>query len=456
MRKTHPVIRFCTILLMLALLGAGKVTGVAIELEGKLLKRVGTPDPKQIRPYRRALCTFLYQVEKVHQGNYQKEEILVAKWTVWQGGKLEGLPEKPGTIERLELNAWNSHPEFANERLLSNEGDFNRVLYYDPGSHPETGRKQDWKVVAREMATGLESGVVKGQHEGWLFLASEIQHAQLGGSWMKVKPDTPSPREAVLDFQKRLKDQQVELLLVPVPTKLSCHPVSLQSGLTITKQAPFLEELRQSGVNVIDLEPVFTADFKKNGKPVFCAQDSHWAPHGAQVAAREIALWMKEQKWFPSTAQDRKTFQLGDLEFLEIKGDLARLLPTPLKPETLLINRVHHSDREDHWLTPQNPSSPVILLGDSHLTVFSSTDKSMHCQGAGLLDYLALETGLSCDVVANYGSGSHGARLNLYQRSTRTPTYWENKKLVIWCFSIREFSQGQTWSTKIPVRKNDQ
>jgi alginate O-acetyltransferase complex protein AlgJ len=103
-----------------------------------------------------------------------------------------------------------------------------------------------------------------------------------------------------------------------------------------------------------------------------------------------------------------------------------------------------------------NPKSPVLLLGDSHVTVFSAGTKEMFGSGSGLPDALAARFFFEVDVVASHGDGIDQARVNLYQQRSinpKYPDYWRNKKLVVWVFSAREFTRAESWSTKIPVVK---
>jgi alginate O-acetyltransferase complex protein AlgJ len=52
------------------------------------------------------------------------------------------------------------------------------------------------------------------------------------------------------------------------------------------------------------------------------------------------------------------------------------------------------------------------------------------------------------DVVAVMGSGSTAARRSLARRKDNLA----GKKVVVWCFSTREFTQGQGWA-KVQVVK---
>jgi alginate O-acetyltransferase complex protein AlgJ len=55
------------------------------------------------------------------------------------------------------------------------------------------------------------------------------------------------------------------------------------------------------------------------------------------------------------------------------------------------------------------------------------------------------------DLVAVRGSGATPARVNLLRRA-RTEGYLAKKKVVIWCFGAREFTEASGWQ-KVPVVK---
>ena len=72
----------------------------------------------------------------------------------------------------------------------------------------------------------------------------------------------------------------------------------------------------------------------------------------------------------------------------------------------------------------------------------------MHAVGAGLPDRLATGFGMPLDLVAVRGSGATAARWNLARRHDNL----SGKKLVIWCFTARDFTEGGHWD-KVPVIK---
>ncbi len=90
-------------------------------------------------------------------------------------------------------------------------------------------------------------------------------------------------------------------------------------------------------------------------------------------------------------------------------------------------------------------ASPVLLMGDSHTLVFH--DPTLFSSGAGLPDHLARQIGFPVDLIGVRGSGATTTRLELLRRKDNL----QGKKLVIWCFSFREFTESDTGWRKVPV-----
>ena len=119
--------------------------------------------------------------------------------------------------------------------------------------------------------------------DGWFFFGGELRLLSLGRFWgndaTKVsrahKPDLADPVPAILDFQQQLKTRGIELLLVPVPPKASIYPEKIVPGVDVrtTDPAPelhrFYQELRASGVDVLDLSALFARNRENSRGPVF-------------------------------------------------------------------------------------------------------------------------------------------------------------------------------------------
>ncbi|MEP6955403.1 MAG: hypothetical protein ABI883_01150, partial [Chthoniobacterales bacterium] len=89
-----------------------------------------------------------------------------------------------------------------------------------------------------------------------------------------------------------------------------------------------------------------------------------------------------------------------------------------------------------------DPTSPLLVLGDSHTLVFHD----FLAERAGLVDQLAEELGFAPDLIGTRGSGATAVRISLYRKTRSDPGYLARKKVVVWCFAAREFTEAdQGW-----------
>ena len=303
--------------------------------------------------------------------------------------------------------------------------------------------------------------------DGWLFFDQELDHVASGRFWgdraaevsRATNPEFADPLPAILDFHVQLQTAGVELLLVPVPPKAMIYPdfVSEIMAERLSKSNPLLRLdpahqefyalLRDHGVPVLDLTNAFIQERLADQGPLYCRQDTHWSGVGCVVAAREISALVREMPWYAEVGANEFNQRWQDVE---ISGDLWRALDKPeLERETVSLRQVGRETSMGQEPVEPDQASPVILLGDSHNLVFQAGG-DMHARGAGLADQLALELGLPVDLIAVRGSGATPARINLFRRAQRNPDYWQDKKLVIWVFTAREFTHADGWRV-VPI-----
>jgi hypothetical protein len=291
---------------------------------------------------------------------------------------------------------------------------------------------------------------------GWLFFAPELRHLGAGKFWgdraaavsNASKSEYADPLPAILDFHEQLKSVGIELILVPVPAKALIYPDKLPG--TFAGSGPRLDPhhqefyalLRDAGINVVDLVPAFVADREPS---LYCLRDTHWSGRACVIAARRIAAGLSSRPWLAGLS--KQTFATEERE-TEITGDLARLANPDAPAKEKLRLRFVGTPTDP---VPPDPQSPVLLLGDSHCLVFHDGG-DMHTRGAGLPDQLAAELGFAVDLVAVRGSGATPARVNLLRKARADTDYLARKKAVIWCFSVREFTESAGWQ-KVPVVK---
>lgn len=315
------------------------------------------------------------------------------------------------------------------------------------------------QALQSRLATAGGALVVEGL-DGWLFFVPELRHVVAGKFWdddasaaaPSAGPPDADPLPAILDFKRQLDDLGVGLLMVPVPAKALVYPDRLGLDVAVgarfdEQDEAFIEVLRGQNIDVLDLAPVFLDHRDHPEGPLYCLQDTHWSGPGTVVAAERIATVAEAAPWYGDTP--RIAVETA-WRAVEITGDLWRLLDREdVAREQIRLRFV--GTRTTTGLAPVAPmdDSPVVLLGDSHGLVFHAGD-DMHARGAGLADQLAYELGFPVDLIAVRGSGATPARFNLLRKARRVEGYWARKRLVVWVFSVREFTQSDGWR-RVPV-----
>ncbi len=326
-----------------------------------------------------------------------------------------------------------------------------------------------FRETARALATEAESAgrtTVPGLDD-WLFFGPELHHVSVGPFWgadaaavsRARQADAADPLPAILDMRAQLRELGVELIVMPVPAKSVIYPDRLAPDLADLASPPRLDPdhvvfyalLRQQGVELLDLTDRFLQVRNHPRGPLYCRRDTHWSGVGCAVASAQLAGALVSRSWYGAPPGDAP--HVADWRSATIGGDLEREAPDGAVGERLSLRTISIADDDDDapFVPPEpDPNSPVVLLGDSHNLVFHAGG-DMHATGAGLPEQLAFELGFPVDVVAVRGSASTAARVSLLRRAQADPTYWDRKRIVIWVFSVREFTEGDGWPL-IPIR----
>ncbi len=320
-------------------------------------------------------------------------------------------------------------------------------------------------VCGDRAAAAAETGTmtVPGE-DGWLFLARELRHIAAGKFWgedaveasQATRAQDADPLPAILDFKEQLDELDIELIIVPVPPKAIIYPDKL-TGHDVAEpparldpfHAEFYEELRSHGIEVLDLTDDFLQLRCTDKGPMYAKQDSHWSGIACNFTSERLSEIITQRAWYNEIEPAEFDFETSPVE---ISGDLwLAIQDEHTGREELSLRFV--GKREDGRISPIQPdrNSPVILLGDSHTLVYHA-GSDMHATGAGLADQLALELGFPVELIGVRGSGATPARINLFRRGRANPNYFNDKKLIIWCFSAREFTESDGWR-KVPVTR---
>ena len=279
--------------------------------------------------------------------------------------------------------------------------------------------------------------------DGWQFSAAELRH---------VSADRP-PAEggavsAILNLQRQLETLGVDLLVVPVPPKAIVFPEKVAADIAIPIPVPRLdpehealyERLRAQCVDVLDLTRLFIRERFHPEGPLYCRTDSHWSGTGCIVAASAIAEEVLGRSWF----DDLDTERFGFVWYsTTVTGNLLEHDGTePTAREELRLRAIVRNTADGPKPPPPDPTSPIVLLGDSHTLVFHA-GADLHATGAGLPEQLAFAIGVPVDLVAARSSAA--ALTALAARVKADDDYWSHKRLVIWCFSAGEFSTSDDY-----------
>ncbi|BHH81957.1 alginate O-acetyltransferase AlgX-related protein [Desulforhopalus sp. 52FAK] len=312
------------------------------------------------------------------------------------------------------------------------------------------------KEVCIDLAQKNEGKSAVEGADGWLFLKDELIHLSSGRFWgedaaqvsRSKKKEYADPLPAIIRYNEALADKGVTLYLMPVPPKALVYPDKLVDGVVpggVEEEralyTEFYRQLRESGVNVIDLLPELTLQAAE--KNVYCKTDTHFSGDGLALFAAEAAKALRAEAWYESLPQQE--FVKTD-QNVSIVGDLSQMLGKT-DTEELTLSLVTSKATGSAVISDEN--SPVVLLGDSHTLVFSAGG-DLHAKSAGLFDHLSADLGFPLDLLGVRGSGITPARVKLFQRSKKNPDYLSGKKAVIWCFTAREFTGTGGWR-EIPV-----
>lgn len=319
----------------------------------------------------------------------------------------------------------------------------------------DSDQSEAFAVAAAKAAEASDIFSIPGDAKGWYFLKSELRQVGLGKFWEQpwadvvVNPGKESPVPYMLEFKEALAEKGVELMIVPIPMKASIYPEKFDQNFdpgAAYGLKPLYDQMRDQGLDVFDVEPVFAA-LRATGK-LYCEQDAHYSPRACEILAASLAKKIKAKPW----VDELKAAKIERSEPTEIKiiGDLVvgtdYASTTPAETIKILF-----AGQEGESADP-DPESPILLLGDSHTLVFQEgSSNGMHSTRAGLLDHIQYELQSRIDLLGQKGSGSVQARKALYGKARSIPDFWENKKLVIWVFSSREFTQSSDKLMTIPI-----
>lgn len=344
----------------------------------------------------------------------------------------------------LELDEWTKpDPAMASadslrEKLAAFEKRFESLPVFDGM------RRRDQALLVSLFREGNRRVLVG--RDGWLYYRPDVETV-VGKGPRYVEPPSvardPSegpwqaPLPVIRDFAGQLRKREINLVLVPVPTKAMLEPRGLGADLYQVLPPDYdsvLGEIRSWGVEVVD-----PAQFLRHGsrgvhkEQLYLKQDTHWLPETMEGTAREVT--------------NHSTFNM----FVETeksplprshRGDLAGMLDLPeerelFEDETVALRRVLD---EGGKMLSYADESPVVVLGDSFVNVFDDPalgfgEEGEERIGAGFASHYASEMGASVTVLASNGGGATDTRVRFAEWLA---TAKRDPHVVVWVLSSRD------------------
>lgn len=301
-------------------------------------------------------------------------------------------------------------------------------------------------------ATALSAAGAPGLkgRDGWYFIPPELRAYGVGQFWgsrateVSRAPKDQDPLPTLIAFHEMLARAGIDLIVVPVPGKVSIYPDMLDPPIEVqgridSAYVEFYRELAKAGITVLDLVPDFQ-QLRQSGTAPFCKQDTHWSPQGLMLAAEQIAGLIKTQPWYATALRHPATLTP---KTVEVHGDIVATLLKDLSvpPEPLTLQQVKLAGG---WID-SDATSPIVLMGDSDTLVFHRSD--LLGEHSGLSDHLAAQLGITPDLVGVMGGGANASRVALARRRDNLA----GKKCVVWVFRASEFTETDEGWRPIPV-----
>jgi hypothetical protein len=335
----------------------------------------------------------------------------------------------------------------------------------------------------------------------WLFYRPDLRFLlepdrsdaeEVDSKWVETsanRTERENVMRAIVHFRDQLKERGIALVVMPVPGKPSAYPDQV-TGRAHGRQQQFrsptvelLAALRREGLATVDLFAAFRearseADGAAADGPLYLAQDTHWTPRGAQLAAQTVATQLREMNLVPAAtkqfrAQPVAVRRWGDiLDMMQIPGMRDAFPPQQVVCEQVLDPVLgplvpSASDRPGTYRYPGQRAS-VLVLGDSFCRIYQypepqslgempvvtptagreeSGTKRLLPGSAGFISHLALALKSPVDAIVSDG----GASTDVRRKLSTNPEILEGKKVVVWEFVERDIALGRAGWEDVPL-----
>ena len=308
-------------------------------------------------------------------------------------------------------------------------------------------------VMSGILGVGNEKAYLGQDH--WLFYRPDVEYLTSDGfldpDRLKLRshgssPVQPNPVKALVDLNEQLRSRNIQLVVVPMPTKPMVESEMLAGsaaagpGLQNPSFPLYVRELQENGIRVFDPTPILLRQQQKTRTKQFLVTDTHWTPTGMAAVARELASFLEAGIAFPSVPRPG---YLSRSESVSNLGDIAEMLKLP-KDQTLYakqqvtVDRITQRDGSDWQADHQGD---ILLLGDSFTNIYSLEGMEWGTS-AGFAEHLSYALDRPIDKIAINAGGSFASRRALAQQLASGVDRLAGKKGVVYEFSMRDLTEG--------------
>jgi hypothetical protein len=369
------------------------------------------------------------------------------------------------------------------------------------------------------MQTGLfhvfQHTGVKGMlgRDRWLFFRPDVRYLlepdrlepkvsekdAFGLTWVQPSDETTRRESAIrtiVHFHNLLQARNIELLVMPVPGKPSIYPDKVTSRAENRLEdfrSPTLDvlaELKQQGIKTVDLFAAFRtareeSKADEHEMPLYLAQDTHWTPRGAKIAAQAVAREIRDLGWAPP---ENRRYQTSTVR-VNRSGDILEMTQVPGMRQFFGVQEVEceqvrsstgkllipSSSERAGMYKPPGAESPVLILGDSFCRIYQlpepqtlgelpensdgkpqdgsassqepSGSKRLLPGSAGFPSLLMRELKTPVDYIISDG----GAATDVRKKLATNPEILEDKQVVVWEFVERDLALGREGWEEVPL-----
>jgi hypothetical protein len=226
-------------------------------------------------------------------------------------------------------------------------------------------------IAERAALTGFGSAVHQGD-DGWFFRANEIN---------QFYPLSESATTFIARLNAALGLHGVRLILMPLPSKATLAPAHAtvaaeadnllyDPGYARVAFSRVVDALKSTGAGVVDILGFMEQNGVEDGDSFYFAQDLHWRPDLAKVAADATAAAIEAE--FPGEFPAGKSFvtelrpDLAEIQSSTSRRYLNQLCSPAIKGETLDIYQTVEADQSlDAFLGDESAAAPVSIVGTS-------------------------------------------------------------------------------------------